>query len=169
MRSFYLKFPIWNAVRSELTWSHYCELLSISDPDKRSFYEKECIQSGWSVRELRRQKESMLFERLLLSRSDSGKNEVLSLAQQGVEYAQPADVVRDPYVFEFLSLPESRPVIDDALIEGLSQNQDFFSMPLSTEGIKRQVPGIFTEGIYKGLRRVCATHRRDRTCLTNSV
>lgn len=53
----------------------------ISDTDKRSFYERECVNSRWSVRELKRQKESMLFERLLLSRGDSNKNQVLSLAQ----------------------------------------------------------------------------------------
>lgn len=53
----------------------------ISDTDKRSFYERECVNSRWSVRELKRQKESMLFERLLLSHGDSNKNQVLSLAQ----------------------------------------------------------------------------------------
>lgn len=50
MRAFYLKYPICQSVTGKLTWTHYCELLSISDDDKRSFYEKECINSGWSVR-----------------------------------------------------------------------------------------------------------------------
>ena len=49
MRAFYLKYPICQSVTGKLTWTHYCELLSISDDDKRSFYEKECINSGWSA------------------------------------------------------------------------------------------------------------------------
>ena len=68
MRSFYLKYPICQSVTGKLTWTHYCELLSISDDDKRSFYEKEYINSGWSVRELKRLIDSSLYERLLLSR-----------------------------------------------------------------------------------------------------
>ena len=144
MRLFYLTYQKCQTVSGKLSWSHYCELLSISDPDKRSFYEKECIQSGWSVRELRRQKESMLFERLLLSRGDSSKNEVLSLAQQGVEYAQPADVVRDPYVFEFLGLPESRPVMESDLEAALVRNIENFLLELGRGfmfvGTQQRVP-----------------------------
>lgn len=67
MRQFYLSYPIFQTVSGKLSWSHYCELLSVSDKEKRSFYEKEAVNSGWSVRELRRQMESSLFERLLLS------------------------------------------------------------------------------------------------------
>ena len=74
-------------------------MLSISDTDKRSFYEKEAVNSGWSVRELKRQIESSLFERLLLSRGDANKEQVLELALHGNEIAQPADIIRDPYVF----------------------------------------------------------------------
>ena len=55
MRAFYLTYPICQSVTGKLTWTHYCELLSISDADKRSFYEKEAINSGWSVREMKRQ------------------------------------------------------------------------------------------------------------------
>ena len=55
MRAFYLAYPICQTVSGKLSWSHYCELLTISDPDKRSFYEKETINSGWSIRELKRQ------------------------------------------------------------------------------------------------------------------
>lgn len=80
MRLFYLSYPIFQTVSGKLSWSHYGELLSIADSDKRSFYEKECIASGWSVRELKRQKESSLFERLLLSKGDANKEQVLSLA-----------------------------------------------------------------------------------------
>lgn len=74
----------------KLSWSHYCELLSISDNDKRGFYEKEAANSSWSVRELKRQIASSLFERLLLlSREDANKERVLALARNGMEIAEP--------------------------------------------------------------------------------
>ena len=83
-----------------MSWSHYCELLSISDSDKRSFYEKEAVNSNWSVRELKHQIENSLFERLLLSRVDANKEQVLEFALHGNEISVPADIIRDPYVFE---------------------------------------------------------------------
>jgi len=67
MRNFYLNYPDVQTASGQLSWSHYCELLIISDCDARSFYEMECLNSRWSIRELRRQIESALFERLLLS------------------------------------------------------------------------------------------------------
>ena len=63
MRSFYLSYPNCQTLSGKLSWSHYCELLIISDPDRRSFYEKECERSGWSVREMKRQISTSLFER----------------------------------------------------------------------------------------------------------
>ena len=101
MRLLYLNYPICQTVSGKLSWSHYCELLSISDKDKRSFYEKEAVNAGWSVREMKRQIDSSLFERLLLSRSDANKEQVLALAEKGVDYAKPEDIIKDPYVFEF--------------------------------------------------------------------
>ena len=80
MRQFYLTYEKCQTVSGKLSWSHYCELLAISDSDKRSFYEKEAVNSNWSVRELKRQRESSLFERLLLSRGDANKEQVLELA-----------------------------------------------------------------------------------------
>ena len=65
MRQFYLSYPIFQTVSGKLSWSHYCELLSISDKDKRCFYEKECINAKWSFRELKRQIDSSLFERII--------------------------------------------------------------------------------------------------------
>lgn len=70
--------------------------------DKRRFYEIECSKERWSVRELRRQIESSLFERLLLSKGDVNKEKVLSLALKGNEINTPEDIIKDPYVFEFL-------------------------------------------------------------------
>ena len=92
MRLFYLNYPICQTASGKLSWSHYCELLMISDPDKRNFYEKEAEQSKWSVRELKRQIESSLFERLLLSRGEANKEQVFALAQQGVDYSKPEEI-----------------------------------------------------------------------------
>lgn len=111
MRQFYLTYQKCQTLSGKLSWSHYCELLSISDPDKRSFYEKEAANSNWSVRELKRQIASSLFERLLLSKGDVNKEKVLALAAKDNEIAQPEDIIRDPYVFEFLGLPEDKPPI----------------------------------------------------------
>ena len=80
MRRFYQTYQSQQTASVKLSWSHYCELLSISDTDKRSFYEKEAVNSNWSVRELKRQIESSLFERLLLSRGEVNKEQVLTLA-----------------------------------------------------------------------------------------
>jgi len=102
MRQFYLTHKDVQTVSGQLSWSHYCELQAISDEQKRSFYEKECINARWSIRELRRQIESSLFERLLLSSGNANKEKVMSLAVKGNEIAKPADIIRDPYVFEFL-------------------------------------------------------------------
>ena len=94
-----------------MSWSHYCELLSISDLEKRSFYEKEAVNSGWSVRELKRQISTSLYERLLLTEGRTNQKTVLSLAQKGIEMAQPIDMIKDPYVFEFLGVPENKPLL----------------------------------------------------------
>ena len=73
MRRFYQSYQIQQTVSVKLSWSHYCELLTISDPDKRSFYEKETINSGWSIRELKRQISTSLYERLILSDRKTNK------------------------------------------------------------------------------------------------
>jgi len=130
MRAFYLAYEKCQTLSGKLTWSHYCELLSISDADKRSFYEKEAINAGWSVRELRRQIESSLFERLLLSRGDTNKEQVLALASKGIEIAAPADIIRDPYVFEFLGLPEDKPVMESDLERALVLQIEKFLLEL---------------------------------------
>ena len=130
MRRFYQTYQIQQTASVKLSWSHYCELLSISDQDKRSFYEKEAVNSNWSVRELKRQIESSLFERLLLSRGDANKEQVLELALRGNEIAKPADIIRDPYVFEFLGLPEDKPVMESDLERALVQQIEKFLLEL---------------------------------------
>lgn len=130
MRRFYQTYQIQQTVSVKLSWSHYCELLSISDPDKRSFYEKEAVNSNWSVRELKRQIESSLFERLLLSRGDANKERVLELALHGNEISVPADIIRDPYVFEFLGIPEDKPLMESDLEKALVQQIENFLLEL---------------------------------------
>ena len=130
MRNFYLSFPIFQTVSGKLSWSHYCELLSISDEKKRSFYEKETVSANWSVRELKRQIKTSLFERLLLSSGDENKEKVLDLALKGNEIATPSDVIKDPYVFEFLGLPEEKPIMESDLEKALITHIEKFLLEL---------------------------------------
>ena len=85
----------------QLTFSHFVELLRIEDPLQRAFYEIECVKGGWSVRELKRQIGSLLFERLGLS---TDKEKLLRLTAAVVTPSLPADIIKDPYIFEFLGL-----------------------------------------------------------------
>ncbi|MFH1231713.1 MAG: PDDEXK nuclease domain-containing protein [Planctomycetota bacterium] len=110
-----------------LSWSHYCELLTIEEPLARSFYEKEAIQNNWSVRELARQINSMLFERLSLSKN---KKKVLSLAQKGQVITKPEDAVKDPYVLEFLGIPEKSYYTENQLEQKLTDHLQEFILEL---------------------------------------
>lgn len=130
MRQFYLAYLKCQSVTGKLSWTHYCELLLISDEQKRSFYEKECLNARWSVRELKRQIDSSLFERLLLSNGDANKEKVLSLAMNGNEIAKPEDIIRDPYVFEFLGLPEDKPFFESDLEAALVAQIEKFLLEL---------------------------------------
>ncbi len=130
MRNFYLSYPIFQTVSGKLSWSHYCELLGVSDEKKRSFYEKECINANWSVRELKRQIKTSLFERLLLSSGDENKEKVLDLALKGNEINKASDIVKDPYVFEFLGIPEKKPVLESDLKAALIEHIENFLLEL---------------------------------------
>ncbi len=103
IRQFYLTYPKGATLSHFLSWSHYVELLKLDDDLERSFYEQQAINDRWSVRELIRQKDSALFLRLAASQDKAG---ILQLAAQGQIVAQPADLLREPYVFEFLKIPE---------------------------------------------------------------
>ena len=130
MRAFYISYPNYQTLSGKLSWSHYCELLIISDPDRRSFYEKECERSGWSVREMKRQISTSLFERLLLSDGKANKEKVYELATKGQELAAPEDIVKDPYVFEFLGIPENKPVLESELEKALVRQIEDFMLEL---------------------------------------
>ncbi|MDR1323115.1 MAG: PDDEXK nuclease domain-containing protein [Candidatus Margulisbacteria bacterium] len=130
MRNFYLAYPICQTVSGKLSWSHICELLIISDKDKRSFYEQECLNSGWSVRELKRQIETSLFERLLLSDGQANKQTILTLSKQGVVLDKPQDILKDPYVFEFLGVREEKPLLEKDLEYKLIRHIEDFLLEL---------------------------------------
>ena len=130
MRRFYQTYQIQQTVSVKLSWSHYCELLTISDDNKRSFYEKEAINSGWSIREMKRKIATSLYERLLLSDGKANKEKVLALAEKGIEMAQPADMIKDPYVFEFLGLPENKPLMESDLEKALVEQIEKFLLEL---------------------------------------
>ncbi|WP_310603068.1 PDDEXK nuclease domain-containing protein [Anaerosporobacter sp.] len=130
MRAFYLDYEKCQSLTGKLTWTHYCELLSISDRNKRSFYEKEASNSNWSVREMKRQINTSLYERLLLSKGDANKEEVLRLATVGIEMNEPKDIIKDPYVFEFLGIPEDKPMLESDLEKALVEQIEKFLLEL---------------------------------------
>ena len=105
MRQFYLTFPIRDAVRSELSWTHYRLLMRVANERARGFYQQEAIDGQWSTRTLERQINSFYYERLLASQD---KKPVVEKAEDKAVAVQPEDVLRAPYVLEFLQLKESR-------------------------------------------------------------
>ena len=126
-RKLYITYPILQTVSAKLSWSHYVELLKIEDPLERSFYEKEAENEHWGVRELKRQMNSMLFQRLTLS---TDKDSVMKLAQEGQIIEKPEDILKEPFVFEFTGLPQL-PIYDEGdLEEALINNLSMFFLEL---------------------------------------
>lgn len=122
MRIFYLTYPIRDALRHELTWTHYRLLLKIQNKDARQWYEQECINEHWSSRQLERQINSMYYDRLLASRD---KEPVISEAKAFVKTVKPENFIKDPMVLEFLDLKEypalRESVLEQALIDNLQK------------------------------------------------
>lgn len=112
---------------SELSWGHLIELMRIDDGFKRSFYEAEALNNRWSLRELRRQIASLLYERIGLSRDKAG---VLALAKHGELATTPAEMVRDPYVFEFLGLKHEELYTESQLEHALLDHLQEFLLEL---------------------------------------
>jgi predicted nuclease of restriction endonuclease-like (RecB) superfamily len=100
-RQFYFAYPIVNALRSQFNWMQYKLLISISDNDKREYYELEAANNNWNGRELERQINSLLYERLLLSNE---KQSVLAVARKQRIPQEPTEIIKDPMVLEFLGL-----------------------------------------------------------------
>jgi predicted nuclease of restriction endonuclease-like (RecB) superfamily len=110
-----------------LAWSLYRHLLKADSADSRAFYEIEAVKNNWSSRELERQINSLLFERLAKSRDKAG---LMKLATKGQEIATPADVFKDPVVIEFLGLPESNRLVESDLEQALINNLQAFLLEL---------------------------------------
>ena len=130
MRLFYNRYKNFQPLAGNLSWSHYCYLIYIEDDDERSFYEKECINSKWSKRELKRQIDSHLFQRLLLSNGKANKKKVLELARKGQVINDPSDILKEPYVFEFLGIKENKQVLENDLEKSLINHLSQFLMEL---------------------------------------
>jgi len=127
MRRFYLSYPKLNALRSELSWTHYRILMRVDKPQARSFYEEECITNNWSARELERQKGTLLYERLALSKDKKG---VMKLARKGQELATYDDMIKDPYVLEFTGLSPHSKLYESKLEQALIDNLSHFLLEL---------------------------------------
>ncbi len=129
MRQFFILYPKFqtSGISQLLTWSHYCELLAISDELERQFYEIQCQKEHWSVRELKRQIDSALFLRLALSKDKEG---VLRLASKGQVLDGPKDILRDPYVFEFLKIPDTVSLQESSLEQKIMDNFQTFLLEL---------------------------------------
>lgn len=127
MKDFYLTFQKVNALRSELTWTHYRLLLKVENVEARNFYMLEAVDNNWSTRELERQINSLLFERIALSRE---KDEVLNMAKRGQEITKPGDLVKDPYVMEFLGLQENKRLLERELEQALIDHLQEFLLEL---------------------------------------
>ena len=144
IRQFYLTYPILlgdskirYAVRSEswrpghlnpnLSWTHYRTFLRVEKAEARAFYEIETVSNNWKTRELERQINSLLYERLALSKDKKG---LMRLATKGQEIQKPTDVFKDPVVMEFLGLPESPKLVESDLEQALINNLQSFLLEL---------------------------------------
>ncbi len=127
MRKLYLFFPICETLSHILTWSHYFEILKADTDLEISFYSKQCEKERWSVRELRREMNSMLFHRIALSKDKEG---VLKLANEGHTVETPEDLIKDPFVLEFLNIPEQFKFLEGDLEEKIISNLQQFIMEM---------------------------------------
>ena len=130
MRLFYTRYKNFQPLAGNLSWSHYCYLIYIEDDDERKFYETECINEKWSKRELKRQIDSSLFQRLLLSNGKANKKKVLELSKKGQTINNPSDILKEPYVFEFLGIKENKPSLESDLETNLINHLSLFLMEL---------------------------------------
>lgn len=147
IRKLYMEYPKVQTL-SELSWSHYIELLKIEDKTERAFYEKESKNSHWGVRELKRQMKSMLYHRLALS---SDKKEIIRLSKEGQVIEKPEDILKEPYVFEFTGLPQLPVYKEGDLEETLIKNLSDFLLELGKgfAYIGRQQPVTIAGRTYK--------------------
>ncbi len=127
MRKFYLAYKNLQTLSAELSWSHYVELIGIEEDLTRAFYKRQCIYEKWSVRELKRQINTALFHRIALSKDKRG---VLKLAKKGQIIEKENDVIKDPYILEFLKIPESTKYSEKELEQKIIDNLQMFLLEL---------------------------------------
>ncbi|MGB3947345.1 MAG: PDDEXK nuclease domain-containing protein [Bacteroidia bacterium] len=127
MRRFYLAYQKWQTVSAKLSWSHFIVLLGISDESARNFYEKQSINENWSKRELERQIDSSLFERLALSMDKKG---VIQLSEKGHIATTPTEIIKDPYVLDFLKISQNNKVTEKHLEQKIIDNLQLFLLEL---------------------------------------
>ncbi len=127
MRKLYLTFPKSETLSNVLSWSHYFEILRLDNDLEINFYKKQTEKENWSVRELKRQMKSMLFHRLAVSKDKKG---ILELAEQGQEIQKADDILKDPYVLEFLNIPENHQYLENELEERIISNLQHFLLEL---------------------------------------
>jgi predicted nuclease of restriction endonuclease-like (RecB) superfamily len=111
----------------KLSWSHYLKLMRIDDENERKFYEIEAFKNNWSVRELQRQYDSALYRRLVLSRN---KEKVKELSEKGLVIEKPKDAIKDPYILEFIGLPEHASYSESDLEQELINKLEHFLLEL---------------------------------------
>lgn len=111
----------------KLSWSHYLKLMRIDDENERKFYEIEAYKNNWSVRELQRQFDSALYTRLVLSRD---KEKVKELSEKGLVFEKPKDAIKDPYILEFIGLPEHTEYSENELEQELIDKLEHFLLEL---------------------------------------
>ena len=127
MRQFYCAYPNWDSVSPELSWTHYRRLMRIENEKIRKFYMDECIQSGWSVRQLDRQINSFFYERLLSSQDQKSVREEIQKLEPKPEYEK---IIRDPYVLEFLNLDQNPHFYEKELEQALIDHLQKFLLEL---------------------------------------
>lgn len=127
IRQFYLTYPKGATASHFLTWSHVVELLKIDDPLERNFYEQQSARERWTVRELQRQMKSSLFLRLAAGKD---QDSILKLASQGQLIEHPHDLLRDPYLFEFLKIPEPNVICETDIENQLCDHLQPFLLEL---------------------------------------
>jgi len=131
MRSFYLSYSIGQKPSDQfrLSWSHYLKLMRIDDINERRFYEIETFKNNWSLKELQRQFDSALYTRIKLGMDKNKPNE---LSEKGLIINNPKDTIKDPYILEFLELPEHSKYIESDLEAGLINKLEQFLLELGT-------------------------------------
>lgn len=127
MRKFYELYPIWSSVMTKLTWTHFQQLIRIDRKEEREFYESEAIKSNWGCRELSRQINTKLYDRYLIS---PHKDKIIESSKQGMIKKDPEELLKTPYIFEFVGLKENKDYLESDLEKALLSHLTEFLLEL---------------------------------------